>query len=309
MLQILDITLPIFALIGIGYLSCRLGLLERVHIAGMGVFVITFALPALLLKAILQQPLQKLLDVEYILGYALGSLLVFAIGFVWSWKLRRDTVTGSALSAMGMSVSNSGFFGYPVAFMVVGQTAGLAMAMIMVVENLLLLPLALILAEVGSQQGKGLKAALQETARRLMRNPIILAVLLGMTLALGEVPVPASAMKVIELLAATSAPVALFMIGGSLYGLRPGGMGLDIAQVSIGKLILHPLLVMAALQLFPEVDPQLKVAAILIACAPMLSIYPIMGARFGFVERTAASLVVATVLAFFTVNSFIAWLT
>ncbi|MNJ00847.1 hypothetical protein D3C73_1602890 [compost metagenome] len=55
----------------------------------------------------------------------------------------------------------------------------------------------------------------------------------------------------------------------------------------------------------PDIDPPLKVAGLLFASAPMMSIYPILGLRFGLEERCAASLVAATVLAFLTISALI----
>ena len=74
----------------------------------------------------------------------------------------------------------------------------------------------------------------------------------------------------------------------------------------VGNLFQHPLAVFAAFAVLPAVEPQLMVAGVLFASAPMMSIYPILGQRFGLEERCAASLVAATVLAFVTISALIA---
>lgn len=61
-LAILGITAPIFILVGIGFLACRSELISREQAAGMGRFVITFALPALVIKALIDQPLEQALN-------------------------------------------------------------------------------------------------------------------------------------------------------------------------------------------------------------------------------------------------------
>jgi len=220
---------------------------------------------------------------------------------------RGQSLSQSAILAMGMSVSNSGFIGYPIAVMVIGPTAGLAMALGMLVENLLMVPLALALAEAGQQQGRGL-VVLRETARRLLRNPLIIAIVLGLAMSLSGLRLPLVPAQVVEMLAAASAPVALFVIGATLYGMKIGGMAADLAQTAIGKLILHPLLMFAALSLVPGIDPLLMVAGLLFASAPMMSVFPILGQRFGLEERCAASLVGCTVLSFFSVSAVLALL-
>lgn len=309
MLAVLSITAPIFILIALGFVSARIGLLNREQIRGMGGFVITFALPALVFKALAERPLGEVLNGPYLLAYALGSLAVFGAGFAVSRWLRKEDLSASALAAMGMSVSNSGFIGYPIVAMVLGPTAALALALGMLVENLLMIPLALALAEAGTQNSGATLVVVRETAKRLLKNPLIIAISLGVLLSLLEIRLPALLLKVVEMLASASAPVALFVIGGTLYGLRTRGLWLDMGQASLGKLILHPLAVLLAFALLPTVEPTLMVAGVLFASAPMMSIYPILGQRFGLEERCAASLVAATVLAFVTISALIAVLT
>ncbi|MCF7203507.1 AEC family transporter [Pseudomonas oligotrophica] len=307
MLAILAITAPIFILIGIGFLACRSQLVSREQAAGMGRFVITFALPALVIKALLERPLDEVLNWNYLLAFASGSLASFAIGYLVARRLRGDSLSGSALTGLGSAVSNSGFVGYPIVAMVVGPPAGVALALGMMVENLLMIPLALTLAELGRQREASVWQALGGTLASLMRHPVLIAISLGLGMALLDVRPPPVLMRVIEMLALASAPVALFVIGASLNGLKVGTLYGDMLQLSASKLLLHPLLVMGGFLLFPVADPQLRLAGILMACAPMMSIFPILGARYGLEGRCAAALVSATVLSFLSISLFL-WL-
>tara|TARA_R100001244_G_scaffold101215_4_gene75450 strand:- start:4357 stop:5304 length:948 start_codon:yes stop_codon:yes gene_type:complete len=307
-LAVLSITAPIFILIGLGFFSARSGLVNREQVRGMGGFVITFALPALVIKALAERPLGEVLNVPFLVAYALGSLAMFAAGFALSRWVRKRDVSSSAITALGMSVSNSGFIGYPIVAMVLGAPAAVALALGMLVENLLMIPLALVLAEVGRQRGQAGLTVLGETLKRLCKNPVIIAICIGLLLSLLEVRLPVLLSRVIEMLASASAPVALFVIGGTLYGLKSQGMWREVGEISLAKLLLHPLAVFAAFALVPDVEPQLLVAGVLFASAPMMSIYPILGQRFGLEERCAAALVAATVLAFITVSALVGFL-
>lgn len=307
MLAVLSITAPIFILIGLGFFSARIALVNRDQVRGMGTFVIYFALPSLVFKALAERSLSEVLNGPYLAAYAMASLSLFGIGLLLARRWRGLDLSSSAILAMGMAVPNSGFVGYPIAVMVIGPTAALAMALGMLVENLLMIPLALAIAEAGRQDGQGW-TVVRETALRLLRNPLIIAIVLGLGMSLLELRLPVVPARVIEMLAAASAPVALFVIGATLNGMKAGGMAADLAQTSIGKLILHPLLMFAALSLVPGVDPLLMVAGVLFASAPMLSVFPILGQRFGLEERCAAALVGCTVLAFFSISGLLALL-
>lgn len=305
MLSILGITAPIFILIAIGFFSCRSGLVSRDQTAGMGRFVITFALPALVIKALLARPLAEVVDWNYLIGYGLGSLLVFGLGYAFARWVRKDSLSACALVGLGMSVSNSGFVGYPIVAMAIGSPAAVALALGMMVENLLMIPLALTLAELGRQSASGLWPALRGTLASLVRHPILIAITLALLLAVFELRLPAVLMRVIDMLALASAPVALFVIGASLYGMKVSGLGMDVGQMAIGKLIVHPLMILLCFAVIPVSDPVLASAGVLMAAAPMMSIYPILGARYGLEGRCAAALVAATIVSFLSISFFV----
>ena len=103
-----------------------------------------------------------------------------------------------------------------------------------------------------------------------------------------DVHLPAFATTAIGLVASAASPVALFVIGGSLVGLRLDGQRTDIATVVIGKLILHPLAVFTALWLLPATEATLSAAAVLFADMPMLSIYPVLSQKYRLVGFGAA---------------------
>ncbi|MFP4137291.1 MAG: AEC family transporter [Halomonas sp.] len=301
MLEILAITLPIFLLIGAGYAATRSGLLGRDNLQGIATFVMMFALPSLIIRALTDNPLAEALNLGYLLAYGLGSALVFLIGLGVS-RARGHRLEAAALHALGMSASNSGFIGYPVALMAIGPPAAIFMALNMVVETLFIIPAALILAEAGRQDGGGLGQVVRQTAARLARNPVLLGLLVGLVLAVSGLRLPGPLQQVVEMLADAAGPAALFTIGGMLHGLKVRGMAADMGQVVVGKLLLHPLAVLACFLLLPAPDPLIIAAGLLFACAPMISVYPLFGRQFGQGETSAAALMVATLASFLTIS-------
>jgi hypothetical protein len=139
----------------------------------------------------------------------------------------------------------------------------------------------------------------------LGKSPIVLAIVAGLVFALTHLDLPGPLARAIEMLAGASAPTALFYIGGTLVGLHVGALAGQVAAVTLGKLVLHPLAVLAALLVVGPVAPPLQIAAVLLACAPMLSIYPILGQKYGQQGVAAASLLVCTVAAFASMGAVI----
>ncbi len=109
--------------------------------------------------------------------------------------------------------------------------------------------------------------------------------------------------RAVKLLAAASAPVGLFVVGGSLVGLQLAGVRADLARVAVGKLVLHPLAVGGLLWLWPPANPALVAPAVLLAAMPMLGIYTVLAQKHGEQGFCAAALLVTTVSSFFTVTA------
>ncbi|WP_328716672.1 AEC family transporter [Halomonas elongata] len=307
MLDILAITTPIFLLIGFGYLTVAGRIISREQLQGVGIFVMYCALPALIIRALTQNALAEVFNPHYLLAYGVGSLAVFGLGLAISLKVRRHPLGTSAILSLGMSASNSGFIGYPVASMVLGPPAAIFLALCMVIENLLIIPLALILAELGHQTGNDLRKTLRRTFLNLTRNPVLIGLLIGVLLASINIPLPQPFTKAIDMLASAAGPAALFVIGGTLHGLRVNGMAQDLGQLAIGKLVLHPLAVFGMFLLLPDLDPTLLTGALLFASAPMISVYPLFGQRYGLDGVTTAALMVCT-LSYFVTISLVLWL-
>ncbi|USZ50321.1 AEC family transporter [Halomonas sp. DN3] len=307
MLAILSITTPIFLLIGVGFLARRWNLVSPVQLSGVANFVLYAALPALILGALTRNSLGEVISLPLLAAYALGSVATF-VACLWLPRNRqKKSPTERAIQALGMSASNSGFVAYPIAALALGQAAaGIIMVHTMMVEILLVIPGALVLAEVGQQRDTRAGDALRQTLTRLVRNPILISLSLGLALAALGIRLPATLDRTIELLAGAAGPAALFVIGGTLYGLKIRGMVKDMGQIMLGKLVLHPLLVLGMLLAFQAVlaplPPLIFAGAMIFAACPMISIYPLIAQRFGMEGVGAAALMASTLSSFVTLS-------
>ena len=59
---------------------------------------------------------------------------------------------------------------------------------------------------------------------------------------------------------------------------------------------------LAVLLLLPPIDPALRVAAVVFASVPMLSIYPVVAQKYHLEGLTAAALLVTTVASFLSIS-------
>lgn len=306
-MTVLAVTGPIFILIAIGFAAMRFGLFARGETRALGVYVINFALPALLFKSMTQRPAGQLVNFDLLTAYALGSLLLAGCVIGLACWVQKRSLQSAAVLAMGMSMSNSAFIGFPIAQRLMGQGADEMLTLYAIVETVVMLPILMTLAELGGDAGKHWRHVVWGIITRLFKNPMLLSILAGVAVAVLEWQLPLPLGRAIDMLAGTSAPVALFYIGCILAGLNLKGIGMDIGAVAFGKLVLHPLAVFAIFYLLPFDDMKLKQAAVINAAMPMMSVYPILGQRYGKEGICAAALVITTVASFLSI-SFLIWL-
>ncbi|PKQ05191.1 MAG: permease [Alphaproteobacteria bacterium HGW-Alphaproteobacteria-11] len=307
MLAVFALTLPIYLLIALGFFVAKVGYVAVADMRAIGRVVLRVAMPALIFLALARAPLADTLRWDFMAGYAVGSLVIFTAGFALARGPLRRPMPQAALEALGMACSNSAYLGMPVAAILVGDVALQAFAMAMLVENIVILPLAVVLAEASG--GGGRMAAFKRTLGGMVRNPLLIAVLVGVAASLTGLVLPAAVMQVMGMLAPVAAPVALLVIGSAVADLPPSGVGgAAVARVVFGKLVLHPLAVLAGFYLFGPPAPALLTSGVLIASVPMLSTYALFGLRWGNEALAATSLIVATVVSFFTVSGLLALL-
>jgi len=304
MQDILSITGPIYLVIAIGFLVTRFGVFAKADMRVFGQFVIQIALPALLFNALSQRRFGDILNVQYLAAYAASSLLVLAGGFAWSRWVSGRSMSYASMFAMGMCCPNSGFVGYPVALLTLGgAVAGVSLALNMMVENLLLIPVLLALADTDASGHGNWRVAVRQTLKGLIRNPMIIAIVAGMVASFTGLQLPGPVSRTVNLFAQASGALSLMVIGGNLSGLKVQGMRLPVAQIAFGKLLLHPLVMLATVTwLIPVQDAGLRTALQLTAAMPMLGIYTILSQRHGHEGVSSAALLVTTVSSFLTLS-------
>ncbi len=307
MTDVVTITGTVFLLIGLGYVSVRQGMFSQRDLRVFGKYVVNFALPALIFSAVASRDIGEVFNLGYIGAYLTGAVSVLFLGYFWSRHVARQTRLESTFQAMGMSCPNSGFVGYPILLMAMPSLASTALALNMVVENLVLIPLILILAERATGSAKGW-ALVREIARRLAFNPIILALVCGLVVSLLGLKLPDILAKPVSLISSSSAAISLLVIGGTLVGLPIKAIDGRIAMVVFGKLILLPACVWAGTRIMQAIgygigSDQLEMAAILVAATPAMGIYPILAQRYGQEDNAALAMLVMTVMSFFTISA------
>ena len=305
MLNILLITAPIYLIIALGFGAVRFGLFEKADMRLIGRLLVLIILPIMVFRTISQYDIDDILQVDYLAVYLLASVLAWVLAHQWARRWRGHDGAKSSFMAMGMSGSNSVFVGYPILSQLVGPAADVALALCLLVENLVIFPLTLVMAD--RRAGQSWSQALRQAGASVWRNPILMAIVLGVLCATAGWHLPALLDRTAALVASAAAPLALFMIGGILVGQRVRGLRLDLSAITFGKLVLHPALTLAVIWVVPIASAPMALAAVAMAAMPIPAVYPALGQRHGIEGFCAAALVTVTVVSFFTLNAWL-WL-
>ncbi len=314
MLDILTITFPIFALVALGYGSVWLGPFRPEDMKALGLYVLNIALPALLFKAVAEREVMEVVNPGYLVAYLVGGLAVLALTFGVLW-LQGTGPARRAIGAMGATCPNSAYIGFPVLMLSFPDVAGVVLALNLVVENFVLVPLSLLLLESSRPKtGKPRLIALRDLVINVARRPMVIGLLAGMAAMLLGIDVPTGLARLLDLTAASAAALALFVIGGSLAGMPIRGNRMLAFQIVLGKLVLHPACVALAALALPLIgmglrSPEMHAALILSAAMPMFGVYTILAQDYGHEDVASLAQMGATAGAFVTLTALLALLT
>ena len=83
-------------------------------------------------------------------------------------------------------------------------------------------------------------------------------------------------------------------------------MAIEASWIVAAKLLLHPAAVAAAFYLVGNASPGMEKIGIVLASVPMITVYPIFGARYGLGGVSSTALVAATAIGFLTITAALA---
>jgi len=229
-----------FAIIGsviaVGYVVGRLGILGDQAIFVLGRVAFFVFLPALLLTVLAAADLTQLFSA--LLPVSLIAAAVCMLAFVLLarvlWSRRAPELTIGALASGYVNANN---IGLPIAVYVLGDPS--LVVPIILLQLVVLAPLALTILDVTTSGRLSLVRVLTQP----LRNPLIVASVVGLVLALTGVDLPDPVLEPFRLLGAAAVPTVLFVFGLSLYGrriLEPGTARRDVVLAVILKNLVMP---------------------------------------------------------------------
>lgn len=280
-----SIVLPIFSLIGLGFVCRKRGYFSASSIADFSRFVYYLAVPALLFLAMAQTSIASLGQLGFLWVYlgatVLAGVLVFSIARTWEASFE-----GRWLLGLGATFSNSVYLGIPLVQTGLGLEATQSVILIALATNIVFVAGSAIV--LSSRTGAGGGSAIRET----LTNPLLIAIALGLAFSASGFELPQGLKGALDLLAQAASPVALFALGLTLGGLSFASLALSRGPwlLVATKLVIHPALVALGCYGFGIQGLPMQVA-VLVAALPAGALAHLLAERFGYQAGTVASAV------------------
>lgn len=293
MSALLDVILPVFLVIGFGWIAARASLFSESAVDGLMRFAQNFAVPCLLFRSIAQLDLSATFDLRLFASFYAGALAGFALGFIGARVLFGRPVTDAVAIGFCATFSNTLLLGLPITERAYGPEALAANYAIIAVHSPLLYTIGIMAMEVALSHGQGKTPArlVGQAARAIATQPLVIGIALGFAVNLSGLALPGALWSAVNLIAPAAIPAALFGLGGVLYRYRPEGDMKAIAMVVALSLVVHPAITFGLGRwAFGLTTDQLRSAVVTGAMAPGVNAY-LFAHMYGAAKRVAASAV------------------
>ncbi len=307
MIDVLNLALPYFGLIFLGYACGRFQEIPDNGLAWMDFFILYMALPALFYRILAKTPFEQLNNVPFIVTTTLGTFLVLALSFAVALAIRRD-LAQATIAALAGAYGNIGYMGPGLALATLGAQAAAPVALIFCFETLLFFSLVPFLMAIARPTSKGLGATALEVARKILLHPLVIATALGVASAALHFEPPVALDRLMQFLQSAAAPCALFTLGVTV-ALRPlTRVPWEVPVLVLIKLAVHPVAALVLLTLLGPFDPSWVATAVLMAALPpALNVFVLARQYESWIEPASGSVLLGTLLSVGTLTT-VMWL-
>ena len=306
MLDVLNISIPFFALIFLGFGAHAIGFIDVAGARTMSKFAFYVTLPPFMFLKITASDPAAILNWGFIWRYESSTILIYLTAALIAHLLFRLGRLESGIFGLNVAYPNYGYMGIPLAILAFGDEAALPMALILFTDTIVLLTLTACF--VSGNEG-GPVAAIKRISFTMIANPLVIAVLAGLLFSASGLILPKIPQQFGTLLAGAAAPVALFALGATLFGQPVRAAAAEVSAISLLKLILHPLLVALFFLGLPGLEPLWVKVAILSSCLPVAAnVFMLANHYRVYTGRTASAILISTALASATVPMILYWL-
>jgi hypothetical protein len=297
MQAVVNVVIPVFAIVLTGYLCGRFRLLGQGGSEALNGFVYYAALPALFFGSLAKVELAEIFNWPYLGAYLLGMAVTGLAALIVGRLVFGARGAALAVQNMAALFSNTGYMGIPLSITAFGQSAALPAILATVVNGALIMGLYILWIEAERSEGSHLAHVARDAIAGVFRSPLVLSAIAGILCSALQFDVPKPVLTFCDIIGAAAPPAALFAMGLFMVGKSfKGDLG-EVAVFSAFKLVLHPLVTFGILLWLVELTPQWRDVLLLMAALPTGSLVFILASQHQVYVRRATGIILGSTLA------------
>lgn len=235
--EILGVTAPVFAMVFMGLLLRKVKLINEAFIQTASTLTYKATMPTLFFLSIWQADLQSAFNAELVFFFCAATLLGFLAS--WWWATKTIAYGQRGVFVQGSFRGNCGVVSFALVASYYGDY-GLSVGGVLVGFTILLFNVLSVL--ILSVYSPSLKFSPAAVGKELAKNPLIIAVVLGMAASAVALYIPQWLLKSAEYFAGLTLPLALICVGGTLSLAGVKASGVAAIQSSTIKIAVLPVL-------------------------------------------------------------------
>ncbi|MCE2494764.1 MAG: AEC family transporter [Alphaproteobacteria bacterium] len=299
---IVEVILPIFAIMLAGYAAARTRLLVEGASEAISQFVYYAAAPALAFISLYRTSLEDFFNWTFLGALGGGLVITLCLSLLVAVRFFPGGLTAYGLHGMCTMFPSTGYVGVPLLFIAFGD-AGLVPAIIgVVVTGAFFLPISIIFAEI--DRGKGQSRNLLRPFAGALASPLVTSAVAGLVASASGLQLPTAAVTFFDILSGAFAPCALFAAGLFMGSRKVRADPKEVTWLVVVKLAIQPLITWWLAYRVFGLDGIWAASAVILAALPTGVPVFVVAQRYGtYVERSAAAVVVSTAVSVFTLSA------
>lgn len=307
---IINVVLPVFAIIFAGYVGRKRNILGDGSSEALNGFVYYFAMPALFVVSLSRVDSHEIFNWPFIGAYTASMLTTFCLMILLGRALWPEMrLAARSLQGMAAMFGNTGYMGIPLVMAAFGAEAVLPALIATIVNTAIIGGLIIVLIEVDLKSEAGGTGIAKDIFWSLAKNPIMISPMVGIVFSVTETALPVPLAKFCDILGAAAGPAALFSIGLFLAGqpLREGAA--EISIVTVFKLVVHPIIAWLLITYVFGLSGLWGAVALLMSALPLGATVFVLAQRYNvYVARSSSLTLVSTALSTITLSALIPYL-
>jgi len=300
----INVTIPIFLVMVIGYFLRRIGMLNENFVTVANKFNFKVTLPFMLFKDIAGVDIKAVFDIKYVLFCAIVSTICFWVVWGTAKLLVRDkTIRGAFVQSSFRG--SAAVMGLAFIQNIYGSSAMGPLMIVSAVPLYNIFSVIVLTFEANDSTGIDKKAKIRQAGTNICKNPIILSILAGLIVGLLGIQFPTLVNKTVSNVAQMATPLALITIGAGFEGRKALAKIAPTMAASMIKLVLQPL-VFLPVAAWMGFSGEKMIAILIMLASPTTPSCYIMAKSMNNDEVLTASVIVTTTLmAAFTLTGWI----